>query len=236
VLHIRIVSPRGGLGTRHGSIHGDAPDRRFNSALSGVEAPWLPHSASATDCPLRAHPACPAGSAERHAPLAADLARQAWWPDAALLTIASALDRHLGDGVNLRVARAFWDTRSFVVGCAEPSICIAAGSERVPLWAERHVLPRAAERRRTACAGGLRRHIWSRGTAGRSGVQFRSTDTTLVELLASMRSPRCTTDSGPRFNRACRKRRSFTGDVEHGEVREVRRRWRRVCWLRGRRE
>ena len=25
----------------------------------------------------------------------ADLARQAWWPDVALLTIASALDRHL---------------------------------------------------------------------------------------------------------------------------------------------
>jgi hypothetical protein len=50
------------------------------------------------DCSLRAHPACPAESTERHAPLAADLARQASWPDAALLTIAKALDRHLGGG------------------------------------------------------------------------------------------------------------------------------------------
>jgi hypothetical protein len=51
---------------------------------------------SATDCPNRVHPARSAGSAELRPRRAADLARQAWWPDVALLTIASALDRHLG--------------------------------------------------------------------------------------------------------------------------------------------
>jgi hypothetical protein len=36
----------------HDALLTDVSERRVDGALSGVEAPWLLHSVSATDCPL----------------------------------------------------------------------------------------------------------------------------------------------------------------------------------------
>jgi putative hydrolase of the HAD superfamily len=57
-----------------------------------------------------------ADSGAHHGGRAADLARQAWWPVVALLTIASALDGHFGDMAHVMVARKWGLVLAWSIG------------------------------------------------------------------------------------------------------------------------
>jgi hypothetical protein len=67
------------IGVTGSSTRRGVPDRRVSGALSGVEARWLLHSASATDCPNRAPVACPTASTKRRRTRSADRC-SAWLP------------------------------------------------------------------------------------------------------------------------------------------------------------
>ena len=89
-------SPPAGVTERATTLGDCVTYRRLDDRHSRPSAAPAP-IASATDCPNRAPLACRIVCTERRGARSADLARQASWPDAALLIIASALDRHIGD-------------------------------------------------------------------------------------------------------------------------------------------